>query len=93
MGRATQARSPEEGVAAGQDLMRLGRERVPGSGFRVCREISMFVFMTLEFACNIVFLFEREHDQLRFLKPFFFFKQKRKEIQLLLFLHRNGRPD
>lgn len=38
---ATQARHPEEGVAAGQDLMRLRRERLRGSGFRVCQGRSM----------------------------------------------------
>lgn len=72
LGGATQARHSEEGVAAGQDLMRLRRERVAGSRFRVCQEISMFFFITLEFACNIFFLFQREQDQLRFLKPFSF---------------------
>lgn len=41
---ATQARHLKEDVAADQDLMRLRKERVPGSGFRVCQERSIFFF-------------------------------------------------
>lgn len=43
---ATQATHPEKGVEPGQDLTGFneGRERVPGSGFRVCQEISEFFF-------------------------------------------------
>lgn len=49
LGRGHPGKAPGEGVAAGQDLMRLRRERLPGSGFRVCQEISMFFFFFNDF--------------------------------------------
>lgn len=48
--------------------------------------------MTLEFACNVVFLFERDQDQLRFLKPSFFNRKEKKYTCSYFFIGMGGQP-